>query len=126
MHVEVQIFHQSCLLALTCLGRVLEQGDKPSNVLQQSPHRSPIQFVVGVAHTTPKPPASVQKPANKLIRVHHQLQGGGVQSFTSLIVSPAMNAKEMLELAVSKAVPFESATGFCLVLVTPKGGRQYS
>lgn len=32
----------------------------------------------------------------------------------------------MLELAVSKATPSESASGYCLVLVTPQGGNVVS
>ena len=37
-----------------------------------------------------------------------------------------MSAKEVLDIAVSKAAPSEPTTDYCLVLVTSKGGMSVS
>lgn len=109
---------------LDVLGGVLQDSDNPSQVIQKS--ESPIRFIIHVHRSTPSPSSKSPSPKSpspqsKLIRVHYQLEPG-VQSFTSLIVGQNMSAKEVLDIAVSKAAPSEPATDYCLVLVTPKGG----
>ena len=103
------------------LGRVLEGAEQPSRVVQQS--QSPVQFLLHLTqvHSDLGSP-SPQKPSTNLLRIHYQLKHG-VQSFMSLIITPTMSATEVLDLAVSKALPSEPASNYTLTLVTSKGGR---
>ena len=111
------------------LGHVLEGAEQPSQVVQQS--QSPVQFLLHLAQSPATVPRSdlgspsPQKPSNNLLRIHYQLQHG-VQSFTSLIITPTMTAADVLDLAVSKALPSEPASNYTLTVVTSKGGTYVS
>ena len=109
------------------IGRVLQDTDTPSHLLTQS--RTPIQFVLQTLHHTSPPVRQTSstpstKSTTHLIRVHYQLEKG-VQGFTSLIVSPEMTARDVLQRALSNTSPSESADGYDLFLATPKGGMSY-
>ena len=95
------------------IGHVMDAKEHPSIILQES--EGPVQFVLTSKSITPDKPSSV------LIRVYYKLNGD-VQTFQSLIITPTMTTKEVLDMAVSKAGVSGSADDYSLVLLTPKGG----
>lgn len=61
---------------------------------------------------------ALRQRTSALVRVYHNLDGD-LQSFQSLIVTPSMTARDLLQVAVARAAPRESPEGFSLVLKTP-------
>ena len=63
----------------------------------------------------------LQLRTSGLIRVYDGL-GAGYQSFQSVIVTPSMTCRDVLQIVVPRLAPSESAEQFQLVEISPAGG----